>query len=190
MKLEGLKELYKSMKQQGIERYKFGFRFHKVKFDVLYFIDEVPNILAFGIKNHNFYFEIPVKKGFEIEPYFNNHYGNFCRIMGFKFNPEQPFRPVIFFEQFNNKVPLQAKASHIPRPSEIAVYRNNVEEAEKIYFKGWLDNNISGNSVNPKNLEKTKKLLSYEAYLRCKKKNISSRWSPHSKDEKPFELPK
>jgi hypothetical protein len=189
MKLNGLKELYKSMKQHKIERYKFDFSFQGVKFDVLYFIDEHPNILAFGIKEHNYYFEIPVSKGFEIKPFLDK-YNEFCLIMGFKYDPVSPFKTSIFFDEFNKQIPSSASRINIPKPHEIAIYRNNVEEADKIYFKKWLDNSKVGKNVSIVNLEKTCKLLSYEAYLMCESKNISSCWSANPAEEKPFSLPK
>ncbi|MER2005805.1 MAG: DUF6037 family protein [Psychrobacillus sp.] len=188
MKLGGLQELYSSMKKQKIERYKFDFKFRKVKFDVLYFIDEKPNKLAFGIKQHNYYFEIPVQVNFEIKP-FLEEYNKFCRIMGFSYDPNNPFSPVSFFEEFNKHIPFIAVNNNIPKPSEIAIYRNKVEESEKIYFYRWRDNTKAGKNVSLKNLEKTKLLLSYEAYLMCKNKNISSCWSSNPNDEKQFKLP-
>lgn len=188
LKLDGLKELYKSMKQQNIERYKFEFSFNQIKFDALYFIDEVPNVMAFGIKKHNYYFEIPVKYEFEIKPFLDK-YAEFCRIIGFKYDPKKRFKPSIFFEHLNNQIPKLALSTNVPKPSQIALYRNDVEEADKIYFVKWRDNNKAGNRVSQENLEKTRKLLSYDAYLMCKTKNISSCWSANISDEKDFTLP-
>ncbi|WP_240339690.1 DUF6037 family protein [Halobacillus ihumii] len=188
MKLSGLGNLHSSMRDQSIDRYKFNFTFNNVKFDVMYFIDEKPNILAFGIVKHNYYFEIPVKEGFYIKP-FLEEYSKFCKIMGFKYQPDNPFRPSKFFEEFNGQIPSNAKHKNVPKPHQIAVYRNDVEESEKIYFVKWRDNTKAGHQVSPENLEKTRKLLSYKAYLRCKKKNISSCWSVNSSDENKYYLP-
>ena len=177
------------MKQQHIERVKFDFTFRGVKFDVLYFIDERPHLLAFGIKAYNYYFEIPVLKDFKIKP-FLDEYHKFCRIMGFTYNPDNPFKPAEFFVEFNNNIPSGLSSKNTPKPSEVAIYRNKVEEANKIYFVTWRDNTKAGHQVRPSNLEKTRKLLSYKAYLMCKDKNISSCWSADPLDEKPFSLPK
>jgi hypothetical protein len=179
MKIAGLKNLYKSMKQQNVERYKF---------DVLYFIDEQPNILAFGIKQHNYYFELPVTRGFEIKPFLHN-YNEFCKIMGFKYNPDAPFKPFLFFQEFNKQIPYNALPKNTPKPHEIAVYRKEVDEADKIYFVKWRDNTKAGHQVSNENLEKTRKLLSYKAYIMCKNKNISSCWSSVPTEEKPYRLP-
>ncbi|RWZ52236.1 hypothetical protein EQV77_15785 [Halobacillus fulvus] len=173
------------MKRQNIDRYKFDFVFHKVKFDVLYFLDETPNKLAFGIKEHNYYFELPVKRGFNIVP-FLDRYSEFCRIMGLKYNLKAPFKPRIFFDALNGQIPKSASQKNIPAPHQIAIYRNDVEEADKIYFVNWRDNKKAGHQVSSSNLEKTRKLLSKDAYLMCKSKNISSCWSPHPADAKSF----
>lgn len=188
MKLDGLKILYKSMKQEKIERYKFDFVYQGVNFDVLYFIDETPNKLAFGISQHNYYFEIPVNKGFEIQA-FLNEYNKFCKIMGFTYDPKSPYKPIYFFEELNRNIPTLAIKNNVPKPSHIAIYRNNVEEADRKYFLKWRDNKKLGHQVSPENLEKTRLLLSHEAYLMCKAKNISSCWSDNPLDEKQFSLP-
>ncbi|HEO8421574.1 MULTISPECIES: DUF6037 family protein [Bacillaceae] len=187
MKLTGLKDLYKSMKQQNIDRYQFDFTYYNVKFDVLYFIDEVPNKLGFGIKTHNYYFETEVKAGFYIRE-FIEEISTFYKIMKFKSNKESPFKPSYFFEVFNKQIPNQALRTNVPRPSTIATYRKDVDEADKIYFKGWINHKIK--KVSPENLDKTKKLLSYKAYVMCKNKNISSSWSPNPTDEKQYDLSK
>ncbi|MEH6908830.1 DUF6037 family protein [Neobacillus drentensis] len=188
MKLNGLKELYQCMKQQKIERYKFDFIYQSVQFDVLYFIDEIPNILAFGIKQHNYYFEIPVGKDFEITAYLNE-YHKFCKIMGFEYNPDSHYKPAYFFEEFNKNIPKIALPTNVPKPSQVAIYRDKVEEAAKIYFVKWRDNSKVGHKVSTENLEKTRLLLSYKAYRMCKEKNISSCWSANPEDENPFKHP-
>ncbi|MCM3441558.1 DUF6037 family protein (plasmid) [Metabacillus halosaccharovorans] len=188
MKLDALKAIYRSMKRQGINRYKFDFIYKSVKFDVFYFIDEIPNKLAFGIKVHNYYFETPVKKDFEIKA-FIHEYNKFCKIMGFKYDPDNRYKATYFFEELNNKIPQNAMILNVPKPSQIAVYRNNIEESSKVYFVKWRDNTKAGHKVSHENLEKTRLLLSFEAYLMCKEKNISSCWSNNSNDERQFKLP-
>ena len=185
MKLS-LSHLYRSMREQGIERYKFNFRFNNFKFEAIYFIDDSPHILSFGIIEHNFYFEVEVRKGFNIGAYIDD-INKFRKIMGLQYDENNPFHPSIFYDVFDEQIPQKANKKGIPKPHDIALHRNDVMESEKIYFLGWLDNNKSGKKVQLENLEKTRKLLSYKAYLRCKEKNISSRWSPFSSDEKKFE---
>lgn len=189
MKLDNLLPLYAFMKNNKINRYQFEFDFRGKNFDVLYFIDEIPNILAFGIKNHNYYFEMKVKKGFIIDAVLKD-YNSFVRIMGFKYDANNKFKPSIFFTELNTFLPnVPLNLNNTPKPHEVAVYRNNVEEAEKIYFTGWINHKEGKGKVSPENLDKTRQLLAYEAYITCQNKNISSRWSAHLKDYKDYYEP-
>lgn len=186
MKLNNLSPLYAFMKNNKINRYQFQFDFRGKKFDVLYFIDEIPNILAFGIKGHNYYFEMKVKNGFIIDAVLKD-YNNFVRIMGFKYDANNKFKPSIFFTELNTFLPnVPINLNNTPKPHEVAVYRKNVEEAEKIYFVGWINHKEGKGKASPENLDKTRQLLSYEAYITCQNKNISSRWSPHPTDAREY----
>ena len=178
MKLEGLKSLYGSMKSQGIERYKFDYKVGKAVFNVFLFIDSSPFILLFGARGQNFSFELEVKAGFTIDPQIDREaYRQLCRILDLEYDPTQPFSPRKFFGEFDTKIPHQASIDLIAKPHDIAPYRHIAEESEKIYYLSWRDNNIRGNHVKEKNLDKTRKLLGEVAYLRCKDKNISSCWT-------------
>lgn len=72
MKLDNLSNLYNDMKQEQINRCKFIFKYNNTVFDVFFFIDEVPFKLALGVRVKNFYLELDVKRGFEINPYIND----------------------------------------------------------------------------------------------------------------------
>jgi len=190
MELNGLKNLYKSMKNQSIDRCRFEYVNGKGKFDVFFFIDENPFILLFGAKGANFSFEIEVKNGFIIKPEFEEEiYYKLIEFLGVKSNKGNPFKPFNFFLDFNNKIPSTINASNKAKPHETIVYRKDVEEAKKIYFLQWRNNNTSGDNVSKDNLEKTKKLLSVKAYERCKSKNISSCWTDIEEKAKEFYMP-
>ncbi|HEF7293002.1 DUF6037 family protein [Bacillus wiedmannii] len=177
MKLDGLVQLYEEMKEQGIKRYRFDFTFNKVTFDVFFFIDESPFKLMFGAKMKNFYFELDVKPGFVINTYLGEKYGELCKVLGLEYDEKHPFQSSYFFEEFNKKIPATVKVHNQPQPHEVAMYRKDVEESEKIYFWGWLTHVNTGKNVTPENLEKTEKILGVDAYKTCKQRNISSRWT-------------
>ncbi|MGY8871623.1 MAG: DUF6037 family protein [Pseudomonadales bacterium] len=178
MKLDGIIPLYKSMKTQNIDRYRFDYKVGKATFDVFFFIDSSPYLLLFGVKAESFSFELEVKNGFVIETKIDNDiYKKLCKVLGLEFDPARPFSTWDFFKEFNSKIPLKAKTSHPVRPQDIAPYQSVAEEADKVYFVGWRDNSKWGTQVQEVNLEKTRKLLGVNAYLRCKQKNISSCWS-------------
>ncbi|WP_213066116.1 DUF6037 family protein [Acinetobacter seifertii] len=186
MKLTGLVPLFQSMKAQNIQRYKFQFQRNKVVFDVIFFTDAVPYSLLFGACGHNFSFEIPVEKGFFIN---ENQlpkevYNKLTKVLGLKYDPNNKFRPIFFFEDFNKAIPSSAHPRNVPKPNEVAIYRQDVEEAHKIYFWYWLDHTVDGKHVTEKNLEKTRQLLGYETYLTCRSKNISSKWTANENLER------
>ncbi|MBB6670063.1 DUF6037 family protein [Cohnella nanjingensis] len=178
MKLDGIIPLYNNMRLLNLDRYRFGFIYNNVSFDVFFFLDESPYKLMFGVKAENFYFEKDVKKGFVIDPTLEREkYSELCRILGLQYDPINKFKPIYFFLEFNKNITQKVIKKNIPRPHELAVYRKDVEESDKIFFMGWLDNKANDNKVTPKNLEKTRLLLGRDAYFRCKAKNVSSRWT-------------
>ena len=178
MKLDGLAKLYKSMVTQQIERYRFEYKAGKAVFDVFFFIDENPFVLLFGVKAANFSFELDVEKGFNIDPQLDREtYKKLCEALGLEYDPDNPFKPFNFFKEFNNFIPQSAVIAQKAEPHDVANYRSDVEEADKIYFLKWRDNTKRGENVQWENLQKTKKLLGEKAYLRCKQKNISSCWA-------------
>lgn len=185
MILARLKNIYNDMKNEKASRCKIEFSYAKVDFDVIFKTDCTPFLLMFGVKRNNMYFEIEVKKGFVINPIFENDVYNLL-IKLFEFSDEawEPFKPKHFFSAFNEQIPNKWSNKNYYSPSQISRYYRNVEEANKIYFVGWIDHidlkqknkNYIGN-VTPENLEKTKLLLSQQAYNRCRAENISSKWS-------------
>lgn len=178
MKLDGLVGLYRSMKKQEIDRYRFEYRHGRALFDVFFFIDESPFILLFGAKGEAFSFEVEVGVGFNINPTLDRGtYKELCCILGLKYDPNNPFSPKGFFAQFNKHVPHTASINNKVEPHQIAQYRSIAEEEDKIYFIGWRNNGLRGERVSETNLAKTKCLLGQKAYERCKSKNISSCWT-------------
>ncbi|MFT9076316.1 DUF6037 family protein [Ethanoligenens sp.] len=190
MVLNGLRNLYKSMKSQKIQRYKFNFSYCGVNFDTFFFIDNEPFKLALGVIAYNLYFEVRVDRGFvikiQIEP---ETYKKLIEVLDFRYSKNGPFKPIYFFEALNKAIPHIARKQNVAKPHDIAVYITNVEESEKIYFCGWRDDEKRHEHVRLPNLEKTKKLLSHKAYIMCKEKNISSRWTADKDRAVEFYMP-
>lgn len=178
MKLSGLSYLFESMKNQQIQRYKFQFKRNNVIFDVIFFTDVSPFLLLFGARGYNFSFQVLVKPGFNInENLSSEDYYGLVKVLNIQRNDNNKFIPKYFFQDFNESIPKYASQRNVPQPHEIAMYSKDIEEADKIYFFGWKDNTTDGKQVTISNLEKTKKLLGNKAFLTCKSKNISSKWT-------------
>lgn len=191
MVLENLKLLYRSMKNQNIQRYTFHYQFLHVNFDVFFMTDITPYILGFGTMGYNFYFEIRVEPGFKINPILGpEDYRTLVKILGLKYDPANPFKISNFFQDFNSHIPMNAIIRNSTQPHHLIHYRKNVEEIDKKYFCGWLHHyNKNNGSVSEQNLEKTKQLLSELAAIRCRQYNISSKWTDDQTKAIDFYMP-
>lgn len=191
MKLNGLKNLYGQMKKLELERIKFDFSYAKVDFDVIFMIDVRPFVLMFGVKRENIYFEVEVHQGFSIIPFIDELvFPKLLALFCFEGNGNEVFKAFHFFEAFNKSIPGAISCDSVVYPSLMAQYKKDVEESEKIYFCGWIDHDLNmklnpnyNRFVQDANLVKTRKWLGEKAYLRCRKGNISSRWTDNKDKE-------
>lgn len=188
LKLEGIEKLYRDMQIKNIDRQKFDYKYNSTEFDIILFTDETPFKLMFGVKRKNFYFEMAVMRGFVIETYLDDIYSNLCKALDIHYDPINKFKPIEFFKDFDDKVPNYASVYNRPKAQDIVKYKSDVEEADKIYFCGWKDNNVTGNKVQDINLDKTRKLLGEKAYISCMKRNISSCWTDDATKEKEYTI--
>lgn len=108
-------------------------------------------------------------------------YFELCRILNLQYDPENRFLPGKFFREFDFAIPHLGSQINKAVYYEVARYRRDVEESDKIYFMGWLDNDKQAHRVTEQNLQKTRRLLGFDIYEACKRKNISSRWTDDRK---------
>lgn len=101
---------------------------------MFFFIDEIPYKLCIGVRANNFYFELSVKKGYIIDVNIGDKYLRLLEILGLKYNPDSPFKTIYFFNELNNNIPKKTDANNKWRPSDYAIYKRTVEEAEKYIF--------------------------------------------------------
>lgn len=87
------------------------------------------------------------------------------------------FRTGDFMQQIDAALPAKASLSDRAKPSDLARFRRDVDEADKIHLCGWHDNNVTGERVRKKNLAKTRAWLDEATYLWCEKHNISTCWT-------------
>lgn len=177
MTLTRLRELHANMRANGITRCRFHYTHQTLNFDVFFLTDESPYILMFGLIGHNIAFQVNVRPGYNIDPVIpSDIYALICRLLNLKYDPNNPFKPSSLFEHFNQNMNVNINPNNHAKAHHIAPYYPDVEEADRIYFLGWLNNPYPKN-VTPENLEKTKRLLGVEVYNFSKKHNVSTRWT-------------
>ena len=190
MKLDGLEAIYKGMKAQEIERYRFRYQCNKVTFEVFFFIDETPFKLLFGLIGGSFAFDLIVEKGFRINPILSKPiYSKLCEVLELNYDPNNPFSTAAFFREFDRQIPRTVNRRQKAQPHQVARFYPNVEEADKVYFIRWLYHDGIKSNATLENKEKTKLLLGFKAYEICSAKNISSCWCDAPSKAKSYYFP-
>lgn len=175
-----IKDLLRDMGLHKVKQDKFSFQYNKVKFDVVVLIEREPFELLFGVVNVNFCFTLRLFKGYKLEVLPEDVFYALCQILNLRPGKEG-LTSLKFLDYFASRIPSKYSGRKI-QPDEIAVYKKkNIDESDKIYFKGWRTHVTDGKHV--RNLEKTRAILGDEAYEYCKKYNISSCWSDNSKEK-------
>ena len=179
MKNKGFKNLHEQMKKSQVTKYIGKFKYN-IECTYLFDVDTKPYELIFIRQKdkETLTLKIIVESGYTIDDYQNKEYYNIIRFFEIKSVKGEKFRPKDLFNTLNIKL-LKLELSNLFQPKlyEIARFHNDVEESEKIYFKGLLNNNLHGNSVTDRNFEKTIKLIGRAIAIDLKEKNISTCWT-------------
>jgi hypothetical protein len=99
------------------------------------------------------------------------------------------FDPAAFFAEFNRRIPNRAAPDQVPTPDDVVRYYPDIDEADKRFFCGWLDNSKQGNRVSPANLAKTRRLLGQRAHDFAERRNQSARWTHEQSKAIAFFMP-
>lgn len=177
MTLERLTHLHRSMSTQGMTKTKFEFRFRNLVFSVIYIAEQFPHELLFGCRAHNLFFVVDVSRDFTIGTYLGDSYRALLDALGVQPNPNNRFSPNVFFEEFRAAIPLNTSPANIPSVTDIASNRRDVEDANKIYFLGWLPHDGVRSHPSASNLAKTKRICGHATHDTCLRHHISSRWT-------------
>ena len=191
MRLYRLEAIHDVMKTQEIERYRFRYQFNRVEFEVLFFIDETPFKLLFGLIGGSFSFDRDVEQeSFQMNPILPpEKYYELCEVLGLEYDPNNRFNPAVFFREFDHQIPRTLNTRQKFQPHQVARFYPNVEEADKVYFIGWRYHDGIKSNATPENKEKTKRLLGIRAYEICSAKNVSSCWCDNPSRAKNFYVP-
>jgi hypothetical protein len=177
MKLERLALLYRSMSGQGMTKTRFEFRFRNLVFSVVYIAEQFPHELLFGCRAHDLFLVVRVPHDFTIGTYLGDSYKALLDALGVQPNSNNQFSPNVFFEEFKAAIPQTTTPANIPTITDIASVSRDVEDADKIYFLGWLSHDGIRSRPSASNLAKTKRICGQAAYDTCYRNHISSRWT-------------
>jgi hypothetical protein len=175
--LPRLRSLHASMRKEGIDRAAFSYVNNRARLEVVFITDEVPYVLLIAARGvGRTAFEVPVEPGYRVGLFLDREdYKRLLDVLGVRPNRENPFSTKAFFLDLDQHVPASAHGREAP-PHVMALRGHDVEEQEKVYFLSWLPNR-GGRHVTAANLAKTHEFLGRAAFERCRRGNISSRWT-------------
>lgn len=171
-RLNKIKSLYYSMKQNKKESEKYTFTIKTTDFDVIFLINRTPYELLVGVCGTQFAFVLPVEKGF-VTTLPDCIYYRLCEIIQLNYS-ENHFSSFKFLAELDRAAPFKCTKRKV-RPDEIARFKRDVPENEKIYFYGWNDHVKDGRKV--RNIKKTREWLGDSVADFCEANNISSMWT-------------
>lgn len=181
VRMNGLRRLHAHMRQSGDQRASFQIKHNHVEFDCLFLVDIEPFefvLAAVGHPDVAMVLSIDVVE-YTTAPYFGDAYKALARLFNTGQESFKPFQPFSFLVEVDRKIPSSYRK---PTPADVVkTYRHHVEEGDKPYFVGWLDNDKQGHRVRASNLEKTRRCFGQAVHDVCARTNQSSRWTndPH-----------
>ncbi|MCX2683394.1 DUF6037 family protein [Campylobacter sp. MIT 21-1685] len=180
MKMNGLVELYKSMKKQELSHTIFDYTHNSIEFSILFDIGVNPFQLLLVKKYSPLTLSLDINKGFILETLLEKEkYETLKEMLHIKKGGDNPFFINIFFKELDSKIPKEAKIPVLDENSKLVISRvYQCEEQDKIFPCGFIDwnNNGSKRGYSEKNREKTR-LLYPDIYKAIQGKNISVRYS-------------
>jgi hypothetical protein len=177
MKMHGLARLHTAMQAVPIERTRFRIQHNGLIFEGVFLTDAQPYQFGLACLAHNLVLMIEVTRQYEILAHFGDQYGAFSAAFKTGADSNQPLKAGDFFREIDAKLPHTVTAKDRARPTDLAIWRSEVEEADKKFLCGWRDNNAYRTQVSAANLAKTLEWLGQAAHDWCITHNISTRWT-------------
>lgn len=191
MKMTQLPTLYYAMKNEQRTVEGFNFKLKGVTLDVVFAIDSEPFTLLIGIKTHNFFFTVPVYRGFWVNALEDSTFYALRNLLGFEKQGDK-FASLKFLAEVDGHTPSHCAKKPL-QPHELFEVlppeeRRKVEESDKIYFVRWDYHRNDGRKA--RNFEKTRIMTgSQEIADFCRTHNISSVWTDRPEDGRVFTPP-
>lgn len=178
MYLEKLRYLHQLMTSVRLTRVYFDCNVMQIKLDVAFVAEQ--NLFRLFLGRQGVWVSVPVMPGYQVNPVLPyQDYLKLLKLLGAD-GQQGKFRSGAFFQELGEVLPQTAEPKMLLRPHIASQLFGYVDEPGKHFFYGFAENSNSA-EVSPKNLEKTRFLLGQEAYVLCKKMNLSSRWTDNPK---------
>ncbi|MEW2484512.1 DUF6037 family protein [Mycobacterium sp. NPDC049093] len=185
--LHALKPLYQQMRHADRLRVQFEYIHpnNQARFVVVFLADTAPFQLALVAKGARpFAAVFDVQPGFKVDPWIADFH-RLMDVLGIRPGTTR-FRVSHFLQEALAAAPKHVGQAHDASPAVLVRIHPDVEEADKIYFKHFIDHNGNGRHPRRTNLDKTRRLLGEDCYDFCRRRNISSAWSAQPSDEQPY----
>lgn len=184
-----LARLHKQM--TGADRLRVQFDYthpnNGAQFTVMFLADTEPYALVLAAKGVNPFIAVfRVTTEFEVEPWISD-FGRLMDVLGVR-PGKSSFKATDFLRQVSAAAPKDIRAAKDASPAVLVRIHRDVEEADKIYFRHFVNHGTSGRHVTLQNLDKTRRLLGVAGYTLCRDRNLSSAWSADPAEEKPYRV--
>jgi predicted kinase len=178
MYLEKLKYLHQNMTSVRLTRVCFSATVAQIKLDVAFIAEQ--NLFRLFVGRQGAWVGVPIMPGYQLNPVLPyQDYLKLLKLMGAD-GQQGKFHSGAFFQELVDTLPQIVEPKLLLRPHIATQLFGYVDEPGKHFFAGFAENPKSA-EVSRKNLEKTKFLLGQEAYILCRKLNMSSRWTENPK---------
>jgi hypothetical protein len=185
-----LNTLVPDMVNKNVSKEHFSFNYANQRLDCIFSFSNARYELLVGIHALNY--------GFVANIYQNAHnsyvaeitdsvYQDFCNVLNLSYRGDG----------FTSNTLLNLLSVHVPVVSQGVEINyevmhqytkcRQVDEADKIYFKGWNDHIKDGNEAH--NFDKTEFYFGSEVANYCRQHNISSLWTSVSRERKEYRQP-
>ena len=185
-----ISDLVPTMRMSAVDKEHFSFPYARQTIDCILSLCEKGCELLVGVHMLNFGFVVPImrnKRGLYIGELSDNDYNAFCRALGLTFRGDG-FSSNTLLKLLSSNIPVKSTGQRVSyEEMRRFVKCRHVDEADKIYFKGWNDHKADGKIA--RNFDKTEFYCGKEVADYCRANNISSIWTDIKSDELTYKVP-
>ncbi len=187
LRLNNLEYLADDMLKHDVDKTKFAFTYAKIDVDVIVAIMSSGYELLISVRAKKpEAFVIYVDKWFVAE-LVSDDYFRLCAALNLNYKNDG-FSSSVFLKLLSLKIPKQYSGEKcIYKDLVPFVSLRNVEESDKVYFKGWNDHIKDGRKA--RNFDKTEFFFGKIVADYCRKHNISSMWTDRPNEEDVYRNP-